>query len=247
MYAIFAKELRSLFLSPLAWSLLLAMQLLLAWLFLVQLEQFLQIQPKLAGMENAPGVGQLVIAPLLDSSAVILLLLIPLLSMGMFSREASNGTLNLLFSSPVSTSAIVLGKYLALLALLTIMLLMIALMPISLLLGTAPDMGTLAAALLALALAMASYAALSLWISSLTQQPAVAAVLSCTLLFLLWIINLTGSGEISPLMEQLSLSSHFQRMLSGLVTSADITYFLLLTSVSLLLCIHRIERLRVDG
>ena len=102
MLAIFSKELRSLFLSPLAWSLMIALQLLLAWLFLVQLEQYLEIQPKLAGLENAPGVSALVVAPLLDSAGRIIMLLVPLLTMGMFSRESGSGTLDLLFSSPVS-------------------------------------------------------------------------------------------------------------------------------------------------
>lgn len=247
MLAIFGKELRSLFLSPLAWSLMIAMQLVLAWLFMVQLEQYLQIQPKLTGLDNAPGVSVLVIAPLLDSAAMVIMLLIPLLTMGMFSRESGNGTLDLLFSSPISMTAIVLGKYFAVLTVLAIVIMLIALMPLSLLLGTKPDMGSLAAALLALTLASAAYAALGIWISSMTKQPAVAAVSSYALLLLLWIINLTGSGEASSLLQQLSLSSHFQRMLSGLVTSADIAYFLLLILASLILCIHRLECLRIEG
>ena len=247
MLAIFLKELRSLFLSPLAWSLMVALQLVLAWLFLVQLEQYLQIQPKFAGLENAPGVTALVIAPLLDSAAMVIMLLVPLLTMGMFSRESGSGALDLLFSSPVSMTAIVVGKYFAVLTLLAIVITLIALMPLSLLLGARPDMGSLAAALFALVLASAAYAALGLWISSMTKQPAVAAVLSYALLLLLWIINLNGSGEIGSPLQQLSLSSHFQRMLSGLVTSADIAYFLLLILTGLILCIHRLERLRIEG
>jgi len=244
MLAIFGKELRSLFLSPLAWSLMTTVQLVLAWLFLVQLEQYLQIQPKLAGLENGPGVSALVVAPLLDSAAVAFMLLAPLLTMGMFSRESGNGTLDLLFSSPVSMTAIVLGKYFAVLSVLSVMLILVALMPFSLLLGTRPDMGSLAAALIALALASAAYTAVGTWISSMTQQPAVAAVSSYALLLLLWIIDLTGSGEVSSLLQQISLSSHFQRMLSGLVSTADIAYFILLTAATLILSIHRLEHLR---
>lgn len=247
MFAIYGKELRSLFLSPLAWSLMIAMQLVLAWLFLVQLEQYLQIQPKLAALENAPGVSALVIAPLLNSAGVVIMLLVPLLTMGMFSRESGRGTLDLLFSSPLSMTAIVIGKYLAVLTLLAAILLLIALMPLSLLLGTRPDMGSLAAGLLAIALASAAFAAVGIWISSLTQQPAVAAVSSYALLLLLWIINLTGSGDANSPLQQLSLSSHFQRMLSGLVTSGDIAYFLLLILTSLILCVNRLERLRSEG
>lgn len=247
MFAIFGKELRSLFLSPLAWSLLIAMQLVLAWIFLVQLEQFLQLQPKLAGLESAPGISTLVIAPLLDSAAMTLMLLVPLLTMGMFSRDSGSGTLDLLFSSPISLTAIVMGKYFAVLTFLAITLVLIALMPLSLLLGTRPDMGSLAAALLALTLAGTAYAAVGIWISSMTKQPAVAAVLTYAVLLLLWIINLTDNEGTDSLLQQLSLSSHFQRMLSGLVTSSDIIYFLLLILIGLILCIHRLERLRIEG
>lgn len=246
MFAIYSKELRSLFLSPLAWSLMIAMQLVLGWLFLVQVEQYLELQPKLAALDNAPGVSVLVIAPLLNSAGVVIMMLVPLLTMGIFTRESGRGTLDLLFSSPVSITAIVMGKYLAVLTLLAAVLLLVALLPLSLLLGTRLDIGTLAAGLLAIALASAAYAAVGIWTSSLTQQPAVAALSSYTLLLLLWIINLTGGGANSPL-QQLSLSSHFQRMLSGLVTSGDITYFLLLILTGLVLCVYRLERLRREG
>lgn len=247
MFAITAKELRTLFLSPLAWSLMAVMQLILAWLFLVQIEQFLEIQPRLAGLENAPGVTTLVVVPLLDSAAVVMLLLAPLLSMGQFSREFQTGTFSLLFSSPVSATRIVLGKYLALLAVLGMMLLLIALMPLSLLWGTPLDLGTLAAGLLALLLTLAAYGALGLFLSSLTRLPAVAAISSYGLLLLLWIINLAGVGSDANLFQHLALSDHFHRMLTGLVSSADICYFVLLIGACIALTIHRLDRIRSQG
>jgi len=247
MFAVFSKELRLLFLSPLAWSLMAAMQLVLAWIFLVQMEQFLQIQPKLAGMEAAPGVTALVVAPLLDSAAVVIMLLVPLLTMGAISRETSQGTVDLLFSSPVSMTAVIMGKYLAVLTLVAILIVMIALMPFSLLLGTRPDIGLLAAALFGLLLVGAAVSALGICFSGMTEQPAVAAVLSYALLLLLWIIDLSGSGESGSLWQQLSLSSHFRRMLSGLVSTADIGYFCLLTMAALLVGIHRLEHIRSQG
>jgi len=183
--AIAGRELRSLFLSPLAWSLLAVMQLILGWLFLVQLEEFLQIQPRLAALEGAPGVTRLVLIPLFDSAAIILMLLVPLLGMGLFSREYALGTFSLLLSSPVSMTQIVIGKYLALLGVLVLMLILMALMSFSLLLGTSLDLGTLAAGLLGLGLVVSSYAAVSLFLSSLTRHPAIAAVSSYGILLLL--------------------------------------------------------------
>ena len=60
--AVAGRELRSLFYSPLAWSLIAVVQLTLAWLFLTQLEEYLQFQPELAKLESAPGITDLIAA-----------------------------------------------------------------------------------------------------------------------------------------------------------------------------------------
>lgn len=245
--AIAGNELRRLFFSPLAWSLLAVMQLLLGWLFLVQVESFLQLQPQLTVLENPPGVTELVVMPLFDSAAVILMLLVPLLSMGLFSREFLDGSFSLLLSSPVTMSQIVAGKYLALLTTMIVILLLVALMPLSLLLGGPLDLGTLSAGLLGLALILAAYSAVGLFLSSLTRQPAIAAIGSYGVLLLLWIISLAGSGKGSELFAQISISSHFHRLLSGLVVSTDLFYFALLILACLLLTIRRLDSLRSQG
>lgn len=247
MLVIAGRELRSLFLSPLAWSLIGTMLFILAWLFLIQLDQFMQLQPQLINLEEAPGITDLVVAPLFDSAAVILMLMTPLLSMRLLSEEYLSGTINLLFAAPISMRRIVLGKYLALLAVFGIMLLLIALMPLSLLMGGTLDMGRLAAALLGLGLLLASFAAVGLFISSLTSQPAAAAIGSYGLLLFLWIINLAGSGEGSRLFDWLSLNSHFRPMLNGLIHSGDIIYYLLLIITCLALTTHRLESRRTLG
>ena len=243
MRAIFLRELRSLFLSPLAWVLLGVMQLILAWLFLVQLEQFLQVQPRLAGLAAAPGVTDLMAIPLLDSASLIMMLLIPLLSMRLFSEEYRNNTFRLLLSAPVSLTRIVLGKYLALAAVLLIMLLFTALMPLSLLSGSELDLGKLAAGLLGLALELALFGAIGLFLSSLTERPAVAAAGTYGLLLFLWILNMAAGseGEGSALFSWLSPVTHFRGLLSGLVQSSDLAYFLLLIAAFLILTVHRLE------
>jgi ABC-2 type transport system permease protein len=247
MLAICFRELRSLFLSPLAWTLLGVMQLILAWLFLVQMEQFLEIQPRLVTLADAPGITDLVVIPLLDSAALIIMLLIPLLSMRLISEEYRSNSFSLLLSAPLSLTRIVLGKYLALLAILGIMLLLTALMPLSLLVGSQLDLGKLAAGLLGLGLELALFAAIGLFISSLTARPAVAAAGTYGLLLFLWIINLAAGagGEGSSLFSWLSPAHHYHQLLSGLVSSSDLVYFLLLSSAFLLLTIHRLERRRI--
>lgn len=247
--AVTTRELRSLLYSPLFWSLAGVMQLIVAWLFLVQLEEYLQIQSRLSTLESPPGITDLVVAPLLDTIASIALLIIPLITMRSLSEEYREGTLDLLFSSPIKMQQIVLGKYLALLLLLILLVAQLSLMPLSLLLGGTLDLGRLASGIMGLSLLLATCAAIGLYLSSLTSQPAVAAIGTYGLLLFLWVINLAGSHGENPsqIFDWLSLSSHYQRLLSGLVFSADISYFLLMISLALILTIRRLDSRRLQG
>ena len=73
IFTIAARELRSLFLSPLAWAVLAVVQFILAYIFLTQVDNYLAWQPRLAAVEGAPGVADLVIAPLFADAAIVLL------------------------------------------------------------------------------------------------------------------------------------------------------------------------------
>ncbi|MEW7979313.1 MAG: ABC transporter permease subunit [Candidatus Sedimenticola endophacoides] len=238
------RELRALFHSPLVWVLAGVLQLLGAWLFLVQLEEYLQVQSRLATLENPPGVTDLVLTPLLEALAGLALLVVPLLTMRTLSEEFRDGTIDLLLSSPLRMGQIVLGKYLALLSLLSLLL---ALMPLSLLLGGEIDTGRLASGLLGLLLLLGCCAGIGIYLSSLTRQPAVAAISTYGALLFLWIVNLAGGEGGGPLFDWLSLSCHYRRLLDGLVFSSDIAYYLLVTGVSLTLAGRRLESRRLQG
>jgi len=243
IFTIAGRELRTLFLSPLAWTILAVVQLILAWLFLNMVDYYIaEAQPKLAGLDGAPGVTELIIAPLFSSAAVVLLLVIPLLTMRLISEERRNRTLPLLLSAPVSMSEIVLGKYLGLFAFLLIMLAMVVLMPLSLLSGGTLDFGLFASALLGLLLLIAAFTAAGLFISTLTQQPTVAGISTFGLLLLLWIIDLGSShDEVGGLFAYLSLLRHHESLLKGIFNSGDILYYLLFTTTFLVLAIRRLD------
>ena len=244
-----ARELRSLFLSPLAWSVLAVVQLILGYVFLIQLELFLQWQPRLAGMEGAPGITDIIVAPLFRTAAIVLLLVVPLLTMRLVSEERRGRTLALLMSSPVSMTEIVLGKYLGVIGFLGVMLALVALMPLSLALGGALDWGLLAAGFLGLVLVVASFAAAGLFLSSVTDQPTVAAVGTFGLLLLLWILDWaggTGSDTGGQVLGYLSLLTHYDSLLKGVVDTRDVIYYLLFCGVFLVLSIRRLDADRVQ-
>lgn len=246
-FTIAARELRSLFLSPLAWAILAVTLFILAYLFLSQIEAYLLLQPRLAALQGAPGVSDVVVAPLFADAAVVLLLVTPLVTMRTLSEERRNRTLSLLLSAPVSMTEIILGKYLGVMAFFLILLGLLALMPLSLLAGTDLDLGKLAAGLLGLMLVVGAFAAIGVFMSSLTEQPTVAAVTTFGLLLLLWILDWAGSSglEDSGLLAYLSMLRHYEPMLRGLIDSSDALYYLLVATLFIGLSIRRLDATRL--
>ena len=242
-FSIAWRELRSLFLSPLAWVLLAVVQLILGWFFALAVENF---RGNPAGVV---GVTDQVAASLFSFASISMLLVVPLLSMRLMSEESRSGSLSLLFSAPLRMSEIILGKYLGLMGFLTVMVLMLLAMPMSLALGTHLDYGKLAAGALGLELLLGAFAAAGLYMSTLTRQPAVAAVASFGLLMFLWIVNLMAQGDnrFTGLLHYLSLTDHFSPLLRGSFVSSDVAYYLLFIATFLVLSIRRLDSARLQA
>jgi ABC-2 type transport system permease protein len=143
----------------------------------------------------------------------------------------------------------VLGKFLGVALFFLTLLLLIAAMPLSLYAGTTLDTGKLAAGLLGLVLLVSSFAAIGVFMSTLTEQPVVAAISSFGLLLLLWIIDWSGNSKesVSGLFAYLSLQAHLEPFLKGLFSTTDVAYYLLLTALFLALGIRRLDQQRLTG
>jgi ABC-2 type transport system permease protein len=163
------------------------------------------------------------------------------------SEERRSRTLTLLLSAPVSMVEIILGKYLGVLAFFLILIGLLALMPLSLLAGTDLDLGKLAAGLLGLTLLVAAFSAIGLFMSSLTEQPTVAAVTTFGLLLLLWILDWAGNSGLDTgnLLGYLSMLRHYEPLLKGLFSSIDVVYYLLVTTLFLGFSIRRLDATRL--
>jgi ABC-2 type transport system permease protein len=242
------REFKSLFISPLAWTVLAILQCLLAYLFLTQVETFTLIQPKLANIDGAPGLTDIVVTPLYGNAGIILLLVTPLLTMRLICEERRNKTLTLLLSAPISTVDIIIGKYLGSLGLLLLLVCLITLMPLSLLIGGELDMGKLFANFLALLLLVSAFTATGLFMSTVASHPTIAAMGTFGILLLLWILDWSAGmkEQRSELFEYLSILRHFQNLQSGLISSVDISYFLLFTATFILLSIRSLDNDRLQ-
>jgi ABC-2 type transport system permease protein len=239
-------EWRRLAAQPFAWILAAVATALVAWQFLLALQAFLDLAPKLGSLKDAPGVTDLVAIPLLRSVSNLLMLLVPLLTMRSFAGERRAQTLPLLLASGVGNGRIVLGKYVGALGYLLVLIALLALMPLALGFGSALDFGKIAAALLGLALFCAALTAIGIACSIWTAQPALAAAAAFAIAGLLAVVDagarLQGIGNSA--INYVALPTHLEPFFRGLVSSVDVIYFLLLSVVALALAARRLDTLR---
>ncbi len=247
IFTIARREITTMFLSPLAWVILGVLQIILGYMFLAQLDNYAILQPQLLRLENTPGVTDIVVAPLFQLAAIILLMIMPLITMRSFAEEKRNKTLSLLISSPLSMTEIVLGKFLGLFLFVLILVSLLMLMPLSLYVGTALDTGKLFSIYLSMLLLLGSFAAIGLYLSSLTDNQTIAAVSTFGALLMLWIIDWLGEtiGDGQNVASYLSILQHHQSMLEGVFNSSDLAYYLILITGFLVLTIRQLDRERL--
>lgn len=239
-------ELRGLLGLPSTWCLLALLQFIFAWFFLARLDAYLELQPQLAEVANAPGATASVIAPLFAIAAILLLMLVPLFSMRLVAEERRNRTLPLLLAAPVSSLQIVLGKYLGLMMFLAALCAGVLLTLYPLTLGTPLDHGLILCNATGLLLCCAAYAALGLYFSTLANQPWLAGAATLASLLGLWLIDFGGhSGGVSWLL--ISPMGHFENLNAGLLDSGDVLYFILFSATCLWLAGRRLEQQRREG
>ncbi len=243
------REFRSLFLSPLAFVILGITQIILARLFLGHVNLFLMIQARLVTLPNPPGLTTLVASPLLGNVGVLLLFITPLATMRLVADERHNKTLTLLYSAPLSMTEVVLGKYLGILMFFFLIVALSLAMPLSLLMGGNLDWGMFLCGVLGLLLLSATLAAVGLLVSTLTKYPAVAAMGTLGVLFLLWVIDYAGHGrgDGGKIVAYLSIVNHYEPFLRGLFSTSNVAYYVVLSLTCLLFSIRRLDAERVGA
>ncbi len=249
------KDLKALFTSPVAWVVLLLVQLIVGYGFLKRFDDFLSLQPQLLQLSSPPGFTELVAAPTFSTFAAIMLFAVPLLAMRMLAEERRNRTLVLLTSAPISVLDIVLGKFCALMGLLLLILGLITLMPLSLAAATRLDYRMLASLLLGLTLLAAAFSAVSLYLSSLTAHPIVAALGAFGALLGMVLVgehladtlNTRGLGVLAAFAQVFSPVKNFEPLGRGVIDSYAIACLLLLALLFLALTVRQLEARRLRG
>ena len=241
-------ELALLFFSPIAWFLLVVFLFQCGLVYTSNIEGFLTSQ-ELGGTRLARLVflTQRAFAPpfgVFTTVARNLYLYLPLLTMGLMSREISSGTIKLLYSSPIKVREIIFGKYIAMMIYNLLLVGVLAVMVIAGLINIrSADGGLLLAGMLGIYLLLCTYAAIGLFMSCLTSYQVVAALCTLVLLAALSYVGNVWQGIdlVRDLTYFLSITGRAEHMMLGLVTTKDLLYFLVIIFIFLGFSIYKLQ------
>ena len=240
------KELQLLFYSPVAWFLLVVFTVQTGLLFAGKYEYFLKNREYGDGFQFMASAS-VFIRGLWGMVSGYLYYYIPLLTMGLVSRELSSGSIKLLYSSPLTNAQIILGKFCSMVIYAAIMCL-ILLLYVFVAWGTIQDFEWAATltGLLGLFLLTCTYAAIGIFVSSLTSYQFVAAVGTFIVLMLLSMVG--GWWQEYDIVRDvtywLSINGRASTFIMGMICSEDLLYFPIVTALFLCLTIIRLIAIR---
>jgi ABC-2 type transport system permease protein len=257
--AIARKELTVAFTTPVAWVMLVVVAFFAALFFNGGLDAFRFLSLRATQLQNPALLEHLnlterVLSPLFGSMGILVVLVAPFLSMRLFAEEKRARTFELLMTAPVRPWQIVLGKYLAALATLSLALCLVALFPLLLSLhasgtrgGAGVEWQTVGTGLLGLLLLGAMAMAVGMFFSALTESVIVAAVVSFIFLLSLWLLTILTIGVEGPvrdLVAALSAAEHLGPFLAGRIELKDVVYYLSFVVLGLYLTDRAVEGTR---
>ena len=228
--AIARKEFKTYFDSPIAYIFITAFLLLVNFLYLWTF--FI--------------AGQADMRPFFGFMPFVFLFLVPSISMRLWAEERKMGTLEILLTLPIREKDVVLGKFLAALMFLIVMLLMTFNVPLLVGFLGDPDWGTIICGYLGCLLLGASYLAIGLFASALSENQIVAFILAIAICAGMLIVGeafflMLVPDLFVPLFEYLGLGAHFESMGRGVVDTRDVLYYLSIIGAFLYLNINTVE------
>ncbi len=248
IYRIARTELSLLFYSPIAWFVLIIFTFQSGLIFTDSLKYWLQTEQSMGNYLIIRWGGLTHIIFAYDGSGfygkiqATLFLYIPLLTMSLMSRETSSGSIKLLMSSPIKVRQIVWGKFMSMMVYCFLFILIIFLYILAAKFSIfSMDFSMAMTGLAGTYLLICTYSAIGLFMSSLTSYQMVAAVSTFVTLAALSYIRQVGQniGIVRVITYFASLGGQTQNLNKGLISSADITYFILI--IWLFLCFTMIR------
>lgn len=243
------KELRSYFVSWIAYVLLALFGFVFGFFFwsFVQRFVFIGMEMQMRGQTYPMNLNDELIRPLLSNTSVIALFFIPIITMRLFAEEKRSGTIELLATSPIQDWEIVFGKWLAAMALYASMLLFTGLNVLFLFRYGHPDWKPLLIGYLGLLLQAGALLAIGTFISSLTKNQIIAGAVTFAVCLILWVIEWPSEFESATwarVLSYLSIVTHFESFGRGVLDLKDGIFYLTAIFLGLFLTARSMESLR---
>jgi ABC-2 type transport system permease protein len=253
-YAIYRKEMGHYFVSPIAYVFIGLFLALNAFVFTIILNGAIQrsfeieMQSMRYGMPPEIDVPSEVMRSFLSWLPFFILFLTPILSMGLYSEERKRGTIELLMTSPITESQIVLGKFFSVLTLFAIAVLPTASYLVFMYFRSEPrpPWGMLLAGYAGVLLFGGALLALGTFISSLTENQIIAAVLAFVASFMIWILDAgsRASGAVGEVLSYLSVIHHYEDFTRGVVDTSSVIYYVSFIFLFVFLTIRSVDSMR---
>ena len=250
------RELRSLFVSPVAYGVLSLFSILAGVFFILDVARFSQMLMRMQQFQAFDQLAEFnlndgLISEFYGSMSVVLLFLLPGVTMGTYAAEKTNGTEELLLTSPLTMWDIVFGKFLAGAVFVLALTVIVGLFPGLLFVYGDPEVGKTLSGLLGLLLMGWTYVAIGGFASSLSRSQIIAFLTTFVVLLTLLLIpavadfGIAGTAPaVADVLRYLSAALHFEPMLKGLVDTADLAYFAIVTTGFLVLTRTSVESVR---
>ncbi len=253
VWGLFKKEMRLYFTSPVAYVVFTFFLLGMGgffyniFAFYNQLSMQAAMNPAFARDLN---VTDAIMRPLFSNTGIILLFVVPMLTMRLFAEEKRSGTIELLMTYPVRDGEVLLGKFVAAMALFLMLLGFTALYPAMVGYFTRVEWGPLLSGYLGLVLLGGAFLAVGLLISSLTENQIIASVVTFFILLVFWIIGWFADsvgGNWRALFQYLSIPEHLDNFGKGVVDTKDVVYYLSVITFCLFLSLRSLDSKRWRG
>lgn len=230
--AILEREFKSYFVSPAAYVVFVVYLFFTGFMFSGYMILASRFQSEISMMSAFMNMG------------ITLLLMSPGVTMRLLSEEKRSGTIELLMTSPVTDSQVVLGKFFASYAIMLIMFALTATYPIFLKVYGNPDFGPIISGYLGLMLMGAFCLSFGLMISSVTKHQIVAFMITLVGLLLFWVIEMVATqvqGGFGKFLTYLSVTGHLEDFAKGVIAVKHVMYYLSLTIVWIFITIKSVE------
>jgi ABC-2 type transport system permease protein len=248
IFALWQRELKAYFVSPIAYVVLTVFTFLSGFFFYAILANVVQNTMMQAGQGAQPvDVPGIVTRSVFGTMAVIFLFMIPMLTMGLFAEEKRRGTIELLLTTPVSNFQAMVGKYVASLTFLLIMLVLSGFTISALFIYGRPDWKPILGGYLGLFLYGAAILAMGLFISTLTENQIVSGFITFGMFLVLWLIEAFSSGAqgvAKDVLTYLSVIGHLDDFIKGVIDTSHVIFYLTLAFVGLFLTYRSLESMR---